>query len=161
LGEDVSDEKLSTPIASGLVLLGLGMLTLGGKAVVDGAVTLAYSFGLSEAIVGLTIVAIGTSLPELVTSAVATYKGSVDIAVGNVVGSNIFNLFWVLGLSSVIQPLPFADILLRDVGMTIFATGLLFAVMFIGKRHHLERWQGAGFIILYILYLAVLVVGEM
>jgi len=129
--------------------------------VVDGAVTLAYSFGLSEAIVGLTIVAIGTSLPELVTSAVATYKGSVDIAVGNVVGSNIFNLFWVLGLSSVIQPLPFADILLRDVGMTIFATGLLFAVMFIGKRHHLERWQGAGFIILYILYLAVLVVGEM
>ena len=89
-----------------MVLVGAIGLAYGGQWVVDGATTIARLLGLSESFIGLTIVAIGTSLPELATSAIAAYKHNTDIAVGNVVGSNIFNIFWVLGLSAVIRPLP-------------------------------------------------------
>lgn len=82
-------------------------LFIGGKWVVDGAFEIALFFGLSETFIGLTVVAVGTSLPELVTSAVAARKGQSDMAVGNVVGSNIFNILWILGISSIIRPLPF------------------------------------------------------
>ncbi len=144
------------------LMIGLGLvgLTLGGKWIVDAAVVLATSLGVSQAIIGLTIVAIGTSLPELVTSMVAAYKRDVDIAVGNIVGSNIFNIFWILGVSAVINPLPFSQLLMRDVIMTIVATLLLFVALFIGKRHILERWQGIGFILIYIGYIVLLIVQE-
>ncbi len=137
---------------------GLVGLVLGGKLIVDGAVAIATSLGMSEALIGLTIVAIGTSLPELATSAVAAYKKDVDIAVGNIVGSNIFNIFWILGVSAVIRPLPFSQTLMSDVIMTVVATLLLFATMFIGKRHILERWQGICFIALYLGYVAYIVI---
>ena len=136
-----------------MVVIGLVGLTLGGKWIVDSAVVIAQQLGLSQAVIGLTIVAIGTSLPELATSAIAAYKKNTDIAVGNIVGSNIFNIFWILGVSSIVSPLPFSSILMRDVIMTIVATFLLFVILFIGKRHVIERWQGASFVVIYIIYL--------
>lgn len=141
-----------------MVIVGLVGLVLGGKWIVDGAVAIASSLGMSEALIGLTVVAVGTSLPELAASAVAAYKKDVDIAVGNVVGSNIFNIFWILGASAVIRPLPFSPALMSDVFMTFIATFLLFAVMFIGKRHTIERWQGVLFILVYVGYVTSLVI---
>ncbi len=162
------DDKIETTVHQrsllrSCLMVGAGLvgLVVGGKWVVDAAVALATSLGLSQALVGLTIVAIGTSLPELATSAVAAYKKQADIAVGNIVGSNIFNIFWILGVSAIINPLPFSSVLMRDVLVTIAATLLLFIVMFIGKRHILERWQGVGFILLYIGYIVLLIVQEM
>jgi len=146
--------------ASGMVITGLVCLVLGGKWIVDSAVAIATSLGVSQAILGLTVVAVGTSLPELATSAVAAYKKNPDIAIGNVVGSNIFNVFWILGISAVISPLPFSAMLMRDVMVTIGATLLLFVFMFIGKKHILERWQGVCFILAYILYIVVIVSQE-
>lgn len=140
-----------------MVVIGIGGLVVGGKWIVDGAVAFASGFGVSEALIGLTIVAIGTSLPEMATSVVAAYKKNVDIAVGNVVGSNIFNIFWILGVSSIIQPLPFSQMLSFDLGMTFGATLLLFLAFFIGKRHTLERWQGVLFVVLYVAYIFFLV----
>lgn len=148
----------SLPRACLMIGLGLAGLAIGGEWIVDGAVTLATTFGVSEALIGLTIVAVGTSLPELATSAAAARKKDVDIAVGNIVGSNIFNIFWILGVSAVINPLPFSSLLMRDMFVTIIATALLFAAMFIGKRHILERWQGICFIVLYVSYITYLVI---
>jgi cation:H+ antiporter len=93
--------------ALSLITLGAVGLYFGGQWVVDGAVDLARNWGLNDALIGLTIVAIGTSSPELVASAVAAHRNQADIAVGNIVGSNIFNLLWVLGLTSSIVELPF------------------------------------------------------
>lgn len=137
---------------------GLTGLVIGGKWIVDGAVIIATNLGVSEALIGLTVVAVGTSLPELATSAVAAYKKDVDIAVGNIVGSNIFNIFWILGISAIIRPLPFSQTLMSDMFMTIIVSLLLFTALFIGKRHILERWQGVCFIAIYIGYVAYLVV---
>ncbi|MBN2418202.1 MAG: calcium/sodium antiporter [Deltaproteobacteria bacterium] len=138
-----------------MVTLGFGGLTLGGKWIVDGAVKLATSFGMSENLIGLTIVAVGTSLPELATSASAAYKKKADIAVGNVVGSNIFNILFVLGISSVIKPLPFALSSNIDIGVVIFASLLLFFSMFTLKKQSLDRWEGAGFLVFYLCYIAL------
>ena len=144
-------------VKSGLMIAtGLAGLTLGGKWIVDGAVKLASAFGMSQSLIGLTIVAVGTSLPEFATSAVAAYKKNTDIAVGNVVGSNIFNIFFVLGMSSVIRPLPFQASLNRDVGMTVFSSMLLFLFMFTGKKRSLDRWEGMFFLVFYGAYIFVL-----
>lgn len=142
------------------LMIGLGLLglVLGGKWIVDGAVVFATSLGVSQALIGLTVVAIGTSLPELATSIVAAYKKNSDIAVGNIVGSNIFNIFWILGVSATIRQLPFSQTLMVDVLMLFIATFLLFIFMFIGKKHVLERWQGVCFILLYVAYIAYLIV---
>ncbi len=144
----------------GLILIGLTGLSLGGKWIVDGAVSIATSLGISQSLIGLTIVAIGTSLPELATSAIAAYKKNADIAVGNVVGSNIFNIFWILGVSSIMYNIPFQEKNFVDIGMTIFASLLLFVFMFIGKKHMLQRWQGVLFLLLYTVYIIYLVMME-
>jgi cation:H+ antiporter len=136
-----------------MIILGFICLTVGGKWIINGAVKTATSFGLSENLVGVTILAIGTSLPELATSAAAAYKKKADIAVGNIVGSNIFNILFVLGISSVIRPLPFAYSSNVDIGMVIFASLLLFLSMFTFKKHLLDRWEGAVFIIFYLIYI--------
>lgn len=143
-----------------LLMLGLTGLTLGGKWIVDGAVRLALNFGMSQALVGLTIVAVGTSLPELATSAMAAYKKNVEIAVGNVVGSNIFNIFFVLGISSTLKPLPFPTRNNLDIGVVILSSILLFAYMFTGRRRSLDRWEGGVFVVLYVGYLAFLIIVE-
>jgi cation:H+ antiporter len=141
-----------------MMILGLTGLVIGGKWIVDGAVAFATSLGVSEALIGLTIVAIGTSLPELATSAVAAYRKNVDIAVGNIVGSNIFNVFWILGLSSIIAPLPFNPSLSIDIFVAVGATILLFLALFVGRRHQIERWQGGLFVFGYVLYMVYLII---
>lgn len=155
---DETEIKLYSTSKSILMILGgLGGLVLGGKWIVDGAVLFATQIGISEALIGLTVVAIGTSLPELATSAVAAYKKNVDIAVGNVIGSNIFNIFWILGISASITPLPFSSELGLDLTVVTMVTLLLFLAFFIGKKHTLERWQGFLFVALYIAYIIFLV----
>jgi cation:H+ antiporter len=141
-----------------LVILGLIGLTLGGKWIVDGAVHLATRFGMSQSLLGLTIVAVGTSLPELATSAMAAYKKNVEIAVGNVVGSNIFNIFFVLGISSIIKPLPLQTKNNVDIGVVILASLFLFFAMFTGKKRSLDRWEGIIFLALYAGYVLFLIV---
>jgi cation:H+ antiporter len=162
IDDEESNEQEHMPLLKsiGLILIGLTGLSLGGKWIVDGAVSIATSLGVSQSLIGLTIVAIGTSLPELATSAIAAYKKNADIAVGNVVGSNIFNVFWILGLSSIMSNIPFQEKNFVDVGMTIFASLLLFVFMFIGKKHMLQRWQGVLFLLLYTAYIIYLVMME-
>jgi len=142
------------------IILGLAGLVIGGKWIVDGAIKIAEFFNVSQSLIGLTVVAIGTSLPELATSAIAAYKKQSDIAIGNVIGSSIFNIFWILGASSIIRPLPFNVNSNIDIGMTIFASVLLLAVMFIGKKHVIERWQGAFMVITYVTYIVFLVLTK-
>jgi cation:H+ antiporter len=159
-GESVSDEiNVLSPLKSSLYIIGgLAGLVFGGKWIVDGAVKIAEGFHISQSLIGLTVVAIGTSLPELATSAVAAYKKQSDIAIGNVVGSNIFNIFWILGVSSLIAPIPFKTSSDVDILMTILSSLILFLIMFIGKRHTIERWQGAMMVILYLSYITYLII---
>ena len=139
------------------IILGLIGLLVGGKWIVDGAVEIAKFFNISESLIGLTIIAIGTSLPELATSAIAAYKKQSDIAIGSIIGSNIFNIFWVLGVSAIIRPLPFSASLNKDISMAIFASVILFLIMFIGKKRAIERPQGIFMVIVYIGYIVFLV----
>lgn len=142
------------------IILGLTGLVLGGTWIINGAVEIAGQFGVSEYLIGLTVVAVGTSLPELATSAVAAYKKNTDIAIGNVVGSNIFNIFWILGLSALIKPLPFQPSGNTDIAMTVFSSILLFAFLFVGKKHLLEKWQGVLFLILYVGYTVFIIMRK-
>jgi len=157
--ESVTDTGSSFALRKAIlfVIAGVIGLFLGGKWVVDGAVRIATAIGVSESLIGLTIVAVGTSLPELVTSAVAAYKKSTDIAVGNVVGSNIFNILWILGLSAIIKPLPFDVLSNTDILMVIFSSSALLLALAVGKKYIIDRWKGIGFIVLYIAYILYLV----
>lgn len=142
------------------IILGLIGLVVGGKWIVDGAVKIAELYNVSQSLIGLTIVAVGTSLPELATSAVAAYKKQSDIAIGNVVGSNIFNIFWILGASAIIRPLPFSTNLNGDILMTIFASVLLFLVMFVGQKRVIQKWQGVFMVTAYLAYVVYLVLTK-
>jgi cation:H+ antiporter len=154
---DLEIKEMSYMKSSLYIVGGLSGLIFGGKWIVDGAIKIAEGFNVSQSLIGLTIVAIGTSLPELATSAVAAYKKQSDIAIGNVVGSNIFNIFFILGFSALIRPLPFSKTSDIDIIMTIFSSLILFLIMFIGKKHTIERWQGITMIIIYIGYVAYLI----
>ena len=150
--------KPMTSLKSGVfIAVGLGMLVLGGTWIINGAREIAGNFGVSEYLIGLTVVSVGTSLPEFATSAVAAYKKNTDIAIGNVVGSNIFNVFWILGVSATINPLPFEQSGNFDLMTAVLASVLLMASLFIGKRHILEKWQGAIFLMFYVAYLTYIV----
>ncbi|MGI6273743.1 MAG: sodium:calcium antiporter [Anaerohalosphaeraceae bacterium] len=146
-----------------LLMMGLGLagLIIGGKWVVQGAVQLALALGISQRVIGLTVVAVGTSLPELATSAVAAFRKKPELAIGNVVGSNIFNIFFILGISAVIRPIDIGLGANRDIGAVILASILLFAFMFTGKRHKLDRWEAALFVAAYIGYVALTVVDAL
>ncbi|HSA30288.1 MAG TPA: calcium/sodium antiporter [Candidatus Omnitrophota bacterium] len=139
------------------VLIGLASLVLGAHIVVKNAIVIAQKMGVSDSFIGLTIVAVGTSLPELATSVVAACKKNADIAVGNVVGSNIFNVFFILGLSAFLRPLPFQGQLISDLAVLVASGALLFVFMFTGGRKMLDRWEGVVFVICYIAYVAALV----
>jgi cation:H+ antiporter len=156
-GEKTEGRITSTWASIGLIVSGLAALVIGGKILVDNAIVLARFAGLSEAVIGLTIVAIGTSLPELVTSIIATLKKEVDIAVGNIVGSNIFNVFWILGLTSVIAPLPTPSNFAIDSMVGIGATIALMSALYIGNRFSIDRWQGVLFVVAYSAYVAYLI----
>ncbi|MBI9074058.1 MAG: calcium/sodium antiporter [Desulfatibacillum sp.] len=138
---------------AGLVAGGLLLLILGGRIFVASAVLLARKFGMSESLVGLTVVAAGTSLPELATSVVAAYRGKISMAVGNVVGSNIFNTFLILGLSVIIRPATLNKGDLYDAAAVFAASLTLFLFMFTGKRRELDRWEGGAFIFAFTAYM--------
>jgi cation:H+ antiporter len=143
-----------------MVLAGIGGLVLGGKWIVDGAVVIAANLGMSEAVISLTIVAVGTSLPELATCVVAAYRKNPGIVVGNVIGSNIFNIFFVLGISAVIKPLPYNLSLNFDVLVGILASLLLFVFLLFPVRRVLERWQGVVLTLCYAVYILFLLSRE-
>ena len=147
---------MSTGLSTLYILVGTIGLYFGGNWVVDGAINIALHFGMSESLVGLTIVAIGTSLPELVTSVIAAYRNNTDIAVGNAVGSNIFNLLWILGISAVIKPLEFQVVSNSDIFMIIIASTMLILAVIIGKRTVISRWEGFWFFLAYIGYMIFL-----
>lgn len=155
IDQDTRRESGSMRIALAIVI-GLIGVWIGSRWVVDGAVYLASVLGLSQSFIGLTIVALGTSLPELATSAVAAFKKNPDIAVGNIVGSNIFNVFFILGVSSLIRPMPSFSGLNADIGVVIFASLLLFFSMFTGKKRLIDRWEGVVFLLFYAVYLGFL-----
>jgi cation:H+ antiporter len=141
-------------IVGGLILLGSG-----AQVTVTGAVTLARLFELSEWVIGLTIVAAGTGLPEAVTSLVSSYRGRDDVAIGNVIGSNLFNILGILGLSSFLTPLSFpSDTIRSDNWWMLGVTLLLFPLLYTSRR--ISRWEGAVLLMLYGVYLTVLLVWE-
>lgn len=133
------------------VILGLAMLVVGSNVFVDAASDVAYSLGLSEGVVGLTIVAGGTSLPELATSVVAARKGQSAIAIGNVIGSNVFNILLILGLTATISPMQIQGITLVDMGMMLGSVSLVW--LFSYTRFTVERWEGALLVGGYLVYL--------
>lgn len=138
-------------------LAGLVVLVLGAHWLVDGAVSIAESLGISKAIIGLTIVAVGTSLPELATSVIASVRGQRDIAIGNAIGSNLFNLLAILGIAGLVTPAGLsvpAGILRFDLPVMIAVAAACLPVFFVG--HRLDRWEGAMFLGYYIAYLTYL-----
>lgn len=160
--ETTSTETQQTPRSTFktviLIVAGLGGLVLGGRLVVDSAVEIARFFQMSEKIIGLTIVAAGTSLPELVTSLVAVKKKSNDIAVGNILGSNIFNIFLILGISSTIRPMPFSTVFNTDITILLAGTVALFIAMFTGVRKKLDQWEAGLFVAFFVGYMVYLTI---
>jgi len=140
-----------------MVLGGLGLLVFGGRWMVDGAVQIAEALGMSKSAIGLTIVAAGTSVPELATSAVAAFKRNSDIAIGNVVGSNIFNIFFILGTSAVVHPLGLGNISMLDLGVVVFSSVLLFVKSYDSK---ISRLEGGILLSLYVVYVAYLLMNS-
>ena len=164
LAEEIAEEsKDDKPMSLGKSILfivgGLVGLYFGSQWMVEGAKFIASAAGMSDALIGLTIVAAGTSMPEIATSATAAFKKNSDIAIGNVVGSNIFNGFFILGLTGTIMPLPYqSPTAVLDHSMNMFASLLLFAFAFSGKkRNQISRIEGGIFILVYVGYLGYLI----
>ncbi len=177
--EEVSQEKeleskamdvLSVRKSILLIVLGTAALPIGAQLIINGSLTLGEMLGFSQSFLGLTLLALGTSAPELATSVMATYKKNADLAIGNVVGSNLFNIFWVLGLSAVIRPLPLNTTLNADILICAVITLLLF--LFIAIKNQEEKWwffhvqrdnhvlsrtEGLVFVMLYVAYMVFLV----
>jgi len=157
VGKSLNITRMSNRKISLLIIFGALGLFIGGKWVVDGAVLIAKSFGVSDFLIGATVIAMGTSLPELVTSIRAAMKNDLDLVVGNIIGSNIFNIFWILGLVSVIAPVSIPSDINFDIIFLGLSTSLLFAFVFLGKKHYLERYQAVIFIVMYFVYIAVII----
>lgn len=136
-----------------LIIVGLVGLVVGGEMIVKSAVKIATDLGVSEAIIGLTIVALGTSLPELATSVVAAFKKNCDIALGNVIGSNIFNVFFILGTSAVIRPLPAYNGIEIDAWVAAVGSMLVWLFVKTNKEREVKRWGGAVLLLVYAGYL--------
>jgi len=154
--EDIPEnlKEMHWALSAGLIIIGIIGLAGGAELIVRGAVDIAQSFGVSDEIIGLTIIAIGTSLPELAASVVAAYKGQSEMAVGNVAGSNIFNIFFVLGISATIKPLPFSSSNNLDILMVVLANILLLLFMATGRKRFVDRWEGGLMLVIYFGYLA-------
>ncbi|NQV90030.1 calcium/sodium antiporter [Candidatus Uhrbacteria bacterium] len=159
-GEKSEEHTEQMPLWRTALFIGGGLvaLVIGGQFVVVGASAVAVAFGVSENLIALTIVAIGTSLPELVASIVAARKGHQDIAIGNVVGSNIFNILLVLSTTSIIAPLPFSAVNMTDAFVMMTATLMMFFLLFIGKRHTLHKREGFIFILMYVSYIVFAII---
>ena len=141
----------------GAMALGIIGLYLGGKMTVDNAVIIAKNLGISEYIISATVIAIGTSLPELFVTIKAALRKEADLAIGNIVGSNIFNTLFILGIASLISPISTKPGLLAELILMNIVTIMLFAFMFMGQKHTLKRWQGGLFLGLYVGYVISLV----
>lgn len=156
---DKENESVSLANALSLIIFGGAGLGFGGQLIVNGAVGIATSLGLESGLIGLTIVAFGTSAPELSTSLIAVKERKTDIAVGNIVGSNLFNTFWVLGISSILRPLPFSGEQFIDVGVAALAGTLLFGMMAFGPgKHVIGKPTGILFLTCYCSYLTYLAI---
>ncbi len=153
--EEEDSEAMSMTKALIFIVLGLVGIVIGGDVSVEGAKEIARFFGLSEAIIGLTIVALGTSLPELVTSVIAARKGESDIAVGNVIGSNIFNIFLILGVSATILPMTISSTYLYDMLMLIAVMVLTYLP--IAKTKKVTRGMGIAMVLVYVVYTVYLI----
>lgn len=139
------------------LVIGIFGLFIGGRLVVDNAITIATNIGISEFFISATIIAIATALPELITSIIAAMKKNVDMAVGNIVGSNIFNIFLVLGITAIINPVSFDDSLNIDMLFLILATAILFVFIFTFKPYRIDKPEGIMFLLLYLAYLIFLI----
>ena len=135
-----------------LLLAGLGLIVLGADWLVDGASAIARKAGVSEFVIGLTIVGFGTSCPELVVSLTGAIQGNADIAIGNVIGSNVFNILLILGCSSVITPLSFGGMSLVDAGILIVSCLLLLLWAYSGSKCRIDRWEGALMLLVFAAY---------
>ena len=149
-GHDV--QEMSKSKSALLLVLGMVGLYFGGDFIVDSATSLATKWGLSQVVIGILVVALGTSLPELATSAVASYKGNADMAIGNIVGSNIFNVFLVLGVSATINPITFNPSINTDLLLAFVSSLLLFIFVFTGKGRKIDRKEASIFVFLYFVY---------
>jgi len=156
--DDVTVKIKERPILISVLwlLAGLAGLIIGGKLIVESATAISRAFGISERIIAITVISVGTSLPELATSLMAVKKGKVDLAIGNVVGSNIINVFLILGLSALIHPINVAINSFPDIYMNIAASLLLFLFLLFSKKRELGRWQGIIFLAIYIGYICFL-----
>lgn len=157
-GESLEDIVIFGSLKTTLMIVfGIAGLIFGGKIIVDNAVEVAELFGVSEKLIGLTILAAGTSLPELATSAVAAFQKKSDLAIGNIVGSNIFNLLLVLGVTGLIHsPLTFNTVLNIDVALVMAGTFLLFIFMYTFKKHKVDRSEGLIYLIGFCVYMLFL-----
>lgn len=151
-----AEEVESMPVWRALVLIVVGLvgLVVGGELIVKGAVDIAHRLGVGEAVIGLTVVALGTSLPELATSLIAARKHNTDLALGNAIGSNIFNVFLVLGVSACIRPLPVYEGFVLDSIMAALGCVLVWIAVRTDKAHALRLWHGVVLLVVYSLYLA-------
>lgn len=160
--ESIPDQKHFTNLKIWiLIITGMAGLVIGGRLVVTNTVEMATAMGISEKIVGLTIVALGTSLPELATSVVAALKKNNDIAVGNIIGSNIFNIFLILGVSSVLTPVSYHPVFNTDLLLLGVGTLILFIAMFTGIKKKLDRWEAGALLLIYIVYTVYIVLNEL
>lgn len=154
-GSNEGDEEIKIlPMSKTIVfvVLGLAGLTIGGKLVVNNAIDIARFLQVSEQLIGLTIMAAGTSLPELATSVVAATQKKSDLAVGNIVGSNIFNMYFVLAVSSIINPIPYPTIFNVDIITFLIGTIILFIAMFTGEKKILDRWEALILLMFFVFY---------
>ena len=147
-------KPMSARRALALIIGGLIGLVVGGEVIVKSATSIAQSLGVSDAIIGLTVVALGTSLPELATSCMAAFKKNCDIALGNVIGSNIFNIFFILGTSACVKALPGYHGLEIDALMAALGSVLVMLFVYLTKKHEIKRWHGAILLLTYAAYLA-------
>ena len=157
---EITHKNFSNQIITLYIIIGLTGLSFGGRFVVINAVEIAKMLGVSEKIIGITILAAGTSLPELATSVMAAIKRNNDIAVGNIIGSNIFNIFLILSISSLINPIKFDIVFNTDLYILAGGTIFLFIAMFTGKKKKLDRWEAALLLLSYSIYTVYLVAGE-
>ncbi|MBN2880569.1 calcium/sodium antiporter [Candidatus Woesearchaeota archaeon] len=143
-----------------LILVGSAGLFLGGKLTVENASIIAKGLGLSEFLISATVIAIGTSLPELITSIIAARKKEIDIAVGNIIGSNIFNTFWIIGITAIIKPFKIQNFMMTDMGFSAIMTAILFLSMFVGRKHEFQKRKAAIFVLAYIGYITFIIIRK-
>ena len=154
---ETEDDVHHRPMLLTIVLGIIGMCAIigGGNLVVNSASVIATTLGMSENLVGLTIVAMGTSLPEFITSVIATKKGEIDIAVGNVVGSNIFNILFVLGIAGIINPMSVSFIAICDIAVLVIVSAL---ILFVTRKKEINKYNGLMLIAIYVCYLCYTII---